>query len=455
MAAAPIDPGAAATSHRAARILLPVPTAAVPLTSALAAVLLRSAPALAVHWLDRIAAALPRVEATDASIDAPEVRFERAERVIDAAVRALGAATTGVPNETTSGTPIGTGHGTTGTGADALTLAGWEYGVAAHLQGRALHDLSQEFDLLLAILLHESEQAVTREALLPDPAVPDAAAPSAAAAFLASRRLHEAVALASLAASAGHAQETMAALRLRFRTLRHDLRNPLSTIQNVVSMMEDASMPAETRHDPRYTGMLQRNAEALGELIARELGEGGVGAGAGVRAVSIGAVALAVRRSLRAELRAADADIETDPRLPIALIDATSVALALRALFAAALRRVGPGTTLRLLALPSEAPADGAATQGGGFGTRRNRRPRPMLRLAVEGPFNGDPDAAPSPESPGDGTDQASSGASAPPFFDSALEVATRVGGTVRFADGRLLLELPMDTVDDSAGTLA
>src|SRR5690606_2564247 len=174
---------------------------------------------------------LPRhgADPDDVGMEDPELRLERAQRVVDGVARTLAATT--AREESSDPRPLGGG-------GDMLTLAGWEYGVATHAAGRPLPEVAQDFHLLYAILLHECERGATAAARYAVSAVEDEVV-TLGDAFRVARRLHDAVGLAATAAVSGHAQEGVVAARARLRTLRHDLRNPIATIQNVVSLMQD------------------------------------------------------------------------------------------------------------------------------------------------------------------------------------------------------------------------
>lgn len=370
----------------------------------LAETLLRDAGSIARHWLDRTTAALPRAQR---SADAPDAsdsnRRELAARVVHTVVESL---TSGAVGERV---PAGGGTAHIPGGVDALTLAGWEYGVESYRAGVASVELGQDFDLLEAILLHECEKVAASL-----PRLADAATFAPEDAFLVARRLHEAVALASTAAAAGHAQEAESTIRTRLRTLRHDLRNPIATIQNVASLMQDEAMPIEMRHDPRYAGMLHRNSTTLGEMVTRDLADAAISPATRSQGqVRVHAVALAVRRSLRSELNARGMSLEIAPELPEVEGEATTLALALRAALSAAIRSSPVGTVLRLGG--ETTPADGS-------------RP-PVLRLTVGG------------LQPADVQEGAGEGAAN--IFADAEVVASRMGASLSRAGDGVILLLP------------
>ena len=179
------------------------------------------------------------------------------------------------------------------------------------------------------------------------------------------------MALATTAATAGHVHEASTAARSRLRALRHDLRNPIATIQNVVSLMLDEAMPPEARNDPRYAGMLHRNTTVLGDMVTRELGDSAVVVPERVEGpVHLASVAVAVRRSLRSDLEAHGVLLELADDLPVVYADATMLALTLRAAVAASVRSASSGSILRLT---GEAPE------------REEGSRTPRLRLTLRG----------------------------------------------------------------------
>ena len=149
-----------------------------------------------------------------------------------------------------------------GATSDDLVALGLAVGADAFALGGSMHHALKGLDLLLAMTLYAMETAVTGEFEA-----------SAADGVKLSRRLQQSSSLLTLAASKGYTQAMTDAMRDRFRHLRHDLRNPLGTIKSVLSMMDDETMPAEARTDPRFRAMAKRNARSLGDLIADRLSE--------------------------------------------------------------------------------------------------------------------------------------------------------------------------------------
>lgn len=222
---------------------------------------------------------------------------------------------------------------------DEMMREGWEFGESAHLAGLTLHYMLKEIDLLVAMALYAAERAAEE--------YPGTA--SAAAGIALARRLQRSFSLFTLASAKGFTHGYLRALRSQLRVVRHDLRNPLGTIRNALSMMEDERVPPEQRNDPRYRAMLTRNAVALDALISRELGDDVVLPAEFVRQeVSLRDVALAVRRDLREEARAAGSSIEVHESLPTVMTDSTGFELILKSVVVASLRRARPGTVVRI-----------------------------------------------------------------------------------------------------------
>jgi hypothetical protein len=219
---------------------------------------------------------------------------------------------------------------------EAVAHSGWDYGIAAYMAGTSLHAMLKEVDLLTSMVLYACERAVSevsgeREAAgEPGPGATDAMGLA--------RRLHLASSLLRLAAAKGFTHDYLGDLQAHYRTLRHDLRNPLGTIKSAVSLMEDESIPAELRNSPRYRAMVSRNATSLDSLIGDNLSDAQAQVPAFARTeVSLEQIACAVRRDLRAEAEAAKCHIEVTGSLPPVLADSTHFELVLKSVVAAAL----------------------------------------------------------------------------------------------------------------------
>jgi signal transduction histidine kinase len=213
-----------------------------------------------------------------------------------------------------------------GVGADAFELAS------------SMHHALKGIDLLSAMTLFAVESAVAGES--------DA---TAADGVRLSRRIQQAVSLLMLAAAKGYSQAMSDAMRDRFRHLRHDLRNPLGTIKSVLAMMDDETMPAETRAHPRFRTMAKRNARSLGDLIAERLSDtAAVFPVLTHQSVSLRTIACAVRRELRAEADARGVRVVvSDDRVHVA-VDAVGLELLLHELLHAALQEAEAGSELRI-----------------------------------------------------------------------------------------------------------
>jgi signal transduction histidine kinase len=222
--------------------------------------------------------------------------------------------------------------------ADPVMRTGWELGDLAYQNGSSLHHLLKEIDLLSAMLLYAAQRTAE-----------DAPTATAAEGIGVARRLTSVVSLLVLAASKGFMHAYLAEQQQRSRTLRHDLRNPLGTIKGAVSLMEDESVSAEMRNDPRFRTMVARNARALDILIKDRLSDAATLGPALVRHdVSLRDVALAVRRDLRDEASEAGCGIEVASDLPVVRTDSTSFELALRSLVSDALCTAAPGATVHV-----------------------------------------------------------------------------------------------------------
>jgi light-regulated signal transduction histidine kinase (bacteriophytochrome) len=156
--------------------------------------------------------------------------------------------------------------------------------------------------------------------------------------------------LLSVAVAKGYTQAMGDVMRGRFRHLRHDLRNPLGTIKSVLAMMDDETMPAEARANPRFRAMAKRNARSLSELIADRLRDGEALVPALVeQTVPLRAVASGVRRELRAEAhaKAVQVMVGRSPRASV-VIDAVGLELVLREAVLAAVREAPRGDELTI-----------------------------------------------------------------------------------------------------------
>jgi signal transduction histidine kinase len=221
---------------------------------------------------------------------------------------------------------------------------GWAAGRAAYHAGLSVHHVVRDADLLLAVVLADVERAVADH--------PAAATAGAAEAFAIARRLQRGAGRYGQAAVSGFIHALLGTLRERYRLLRHDLRNPLGTIRSALSLMEDESVPAETRHGPGIRAMVARNAGSLDSLITRSLDDAAATALlAPMQEVALRDVALAARREAREAARLAGAEVLVDlPDAATPQIDGAALELTLTALLLAGIARAVPGTVLRVTA---------------------------------------------------------------------------------------------------------
>jgi signal transduction histidine kinase len=217
---------------------------------------------------------------------------------------------------------------------DGVIALGLGFGTSALSRGRSLPHTLKAVDLLTAMMLYSVETSLAE---WPD-------APAEAGVRL-SRRLQQVTSLLNVAVAKGYTQAMGDVMRGRFRHLRHDLRNPLGTIKSVLAMMDDETMPAEARANPRFRAMAKRNARSLSELIANRLRDGeALVPGLIEQTVPLRAVASAVRRDLRteADAKAVRVTIGRSPRASVA-IDAVGLELVLREAVLAAIREASRG----------------------------------------------------------------------------------------------------------------
>ena len=294
------------------------------LATYLADYLARDAAALGAHWQARARAAVPRPPGQPPTADAV-----LAERIVAAIAGAMGDAAQW---------------------QDDVMRAGWELGIGAQRAGYASDALLTELELLTAILLYAAERHTDA---LDTPRAVATTPPTETLAAV--RRLHEAVSLLTLASTRGYAHRQEENVRAHLRSLRHDLRNPIGTIQSAAALMQDETLPADQRANPRYAAMVVRNAQSLEGLIARGLGEEG-GAAAGVASrVSLRDLAAAVRRSVRAESERAECRVEIDDNLPEVRAAVGGLELTLRSLLTATISALPQGSAVRLGAAPAPA----------------------------------------------------------------------------------------------------
>ena len=301
----------AVAHHQASSRPQPFPIVSHQLAIVVAEALTQEAAALGRRWEQQARAVAPRLHAGEpAHAGTGADAMPRGERLVRAVATALGQ-------------PAG--------GQQELVRAGWELGASSHGGEQSLHYLLKELNLLSAMLLYACERALAGEAAL-------ALGGSAADGMAVARRVQRSTSLLTLAASKGFTHDYLDGLRDHFRTLRHDIRNPLGTIRSAITLMEDQSVAPEKRNDPRFRAMVVRNASSIERLVGGHLSDDAVLDTVLARqAVSLYEVALSVRRELRDEAMACGCTIEVDESLPPREVDPVGVELALRALVSEAL----------------------------------------------------------------------------------------------------------------------
>jgi signal transduction histidine kinase len=213
---------------------------------------------------------------------------------------------------------------------DDIMRAGWQLGTDAHAREGSLHHLLRAFDTLGDVLLAEAAVILG-----------DAAQGRAIDGILIAQRLGRAVSLLRLAATRGYMQALSGTLRDRFRTIRHDIRNPLGTIANAVALMSDESLPPETRSSPRVRAMVARNARSIDDLLRTNLGDSAASLPAlADQPGTLRAVACNVKAELAQEAAQVGVEIVVGDSLPGALIESAAVELVLTSVLLAMLRPV-------------------------------------------------------------------------------------------------------------------
>ncbi|HEX2781177.1 MAG TPA: hypothetical protein VHM30_16875 [Gemmatimonadaceae bacterium] len=219
---------------------------------------------------------------------------------------------------------------------DDLIRAGWALGTEEFRIGASLHAVLKQLDLLEAMALYAIETAASRD---------DTA--TAADGIALARRLQRARSLLSLATMKGYVEEYLTEARSRYRSLRHDIRNPLGTIKTAVSLMEDETIPADMRANPRFRAMVKRNATSIDAMIGRRLGDSATREEAFAwHDVPLADVVRTVRRDLREDATEAHCDIVAGDGLPTVRTDALGAELLLRTVVGAVLRDAAPHSDL-------------------------------------------------------------------------------------------------------------
>lgn len=225
---------------------------------------------------------------------------------------------------------------------EAVMRAGWAFGEAAHVGGAALHHVVKELDLLGAMALYAAERVAEES---------DAGALEA---VRVARQLHRAFSALRLAATKSFANAHRDELRGRNRTLRHDLRNPLGTIESAVALMGDETLPADVRYSARYRTMVERNAKSLEALIGSQLSDAATDATAlALQEVSLADLAQTVRRDLRHVAERVASSIEVAPSLAApggarVVTDSATLELALHSVVSAALEDARPESAVEI-----------------------------------------------------------------------------------------------------------
>lgn len=353
-----------------------------------AASLAAHAAPLARHWLERAAAATPRPASTESGDPAdgdPTAVMESAERVVRAlaasvrsstaaalvragehaaARRVLGQDATALdaavgttvvgtngwddgPPDLATASPDAGGVEAAATRHDARPTAdvmrlGWAAGGAAYAAGHSVHHVVRDADLLLAIVLADVERAVAERGSELGGGPADGLAVA--------RQLQRAATRYTQAAVSGFVHALLRGLRDRYRLLRHDLRNPLGTIRSALSLMEDETVPVETRQGPNIRAMVARNAGSLDRLIGRRLDDASaVALLAPTHTVHVRDVALAARREVRDAARLAGCDVLVDVSGDVpSQVDGAALELTLTTLLLAALAHAPAGGRVRV-----------------------------------------------------------------------------------------------------------
>jgi signal transduction histidine kinase len=149
-------------------------------------------------------------------------------------------------------------------GTDVAWTLGAAFGTSAFQAGTRAHQVLLALDLLESICLDAIEGALDGT---------EAPTIGVADGLRICRRLQHAAAAIAIAATRGYAEAMDHALQERFRRLRHDLRNPLGTIQSALSLMADETVPEEARRSPRFRAMIERNTATLDQMIVTRLSD--------------------------------------------------------------------------------------------------------------------------------------------------------------------------------------
>jgi hypothetical protein len=148
-------------------------------------------------------------------------------------------------------------------GHNSLTQFGRAVGAEAHRRTMSLYALLKELDLLSTLLLGSAEK-MAREELTHGTGYDGLRVAGC---------ITKAASQLRLAAVIGYTDAISDELRERYRTIRHDLRNPLGTIKSAVALLTDETMPTEGRESGRVRAMVVRNTRSLDQLIDEVLGD--------------------------------------------------------------------------------------------------------------------------------------------------------------------------------------
>jgi signal transduction histidine kinase len=222
-----------------------------------------------------------------------------------------------------------------------IITQGLRYGSAAFTGGMSLHHTLKVIGLLTSLVLDAIDEILQGA---------EAPAATAAEGLDLARALHRSSALLTLTVVRGYTQSDAESLRERFRHLRHDMRNPLGTIRSVLALMDDESVPIESRANPNFRAIASRNARSLEEMISLELGDAAIpSTSAAEQEVSLGALIGTVRRDLRLEAERRGVTIDMERRADIrAPLDGPGLEFLLHAVLVAILAESARGERIVL-----------------------------------------------------------------------------------------------------------
>ena len=228
--------------------------------------------------------------------------------------------------------------------SEDMVTRGLAFGTEAFESGGSLHHTLKALNLLAAMTMYTVETVVAEEA-------EDDLTPA------------DGIRLT-------HASED--GMRERFRSLRHDLRNPLGTIRSVLALMDDETISPEERSNPRFHAMAKRNARSMGDLIGERLSDVEAVPRAHLfQEVSLRTIACAVRRELRAEATARSTTVLVAGSKTRIQVDAIGLELMLHELLLVALHESVPGDELSI--------TFGETTAGRATIRLRRVPPRPVI----------------------------------------------------------------------------